>query len=103
MRSPIHQPLLKERGIYMSTDLGFMSQNPFLALITPIFGGRKVLFPIPAIDKEMIHYLRGLAESGKFKPVIDRQYNFEEIPEAFQYVHTGQKTGNVVISLGLSD
>lgn len=87
----------------MSTDLGFMSQNPFLALITPIFGGRKVLFPIPAIDKEMIHYLRGLAESGKFKPVIDRQYNFEEIPEAFQYVHTGQKTGNVVISLGLSD
>ncbi|MEX2601561.1 MAG: NAD(P)-dependent alcohol dehydrogenase [Balneolaceae bacterium] len=92
-------PLLKEGGIYMSTDLGFMSQNPFLALITPFMGGRKVLFPIPTIDKEIIEYLRELAVSGKFKPVIDRQYNFEELPEAFHYVHTGQKTGNVVISV----
>jgi NADPH:quinone reductase-like Zn-dependent oxidoreductase len=94
------KPLLKEGGIYVSTDLGFMAQNPFLAIITPLFGGRKVLFPIPAIDKEMILYLRDLAQSGKFKPVTDRQYNFEEIPEAFQYVNAGQKTGNVIISFG---
>jgi NADPH:quinone reductase-like Zn-dependent oxidoreductase len=94
------KPLLKERGIYMSTDLGFMAQNPFLAIFTPLFGGRKVLFPIPSIDREMINYLRDLAQSGKFKPVIDRQYNFEEIPQAFQYVNKGQKTGNVVISFG---
>jgi NADPH:quinone reductase-like Zn-dependent oxidoreductase len=94
------KPLLKERGIYISTDLGFMAQNPFLAIITPLFGGRKVLFPIPSIDREMIHYLRDLADSGKFKPVIDQIYNFEEIPKAFQYVNAGQKTGNVVISYG---
>jgi NADPH:quinone reductase-like Zn-dependent oxidoreductase len=93
------KPLLKKGGIYISTDLGYMAQNPFLALITPLFGGKKVLFPIPSIDSKMIHYLRDLAESGKFKPVIDRIYNFEEIPEAFQYVNTGQKTGNVVISV----
>lgn len=47
----------------------------------------------------MIHYLKDLAQSGKFKPVIERQYPFEQIPEAFKYVHTGQKIGNVVISL----
>ncbi len=92
------RPFLKKSGIYVSTDLGYMAQNPFLAVITPLLGGRKVLFPIPAIDKEMILYLRDLAQSGKFKPVIDRQYSFEEIPEAFEYVNTGQKTGNVVIS-----
>jgi hypothetical protein len=39
--------LLKPRGIYLSTDLGPLSQNPILALITPLFGGRKVMFPIP--------------------------------------------------------
>ncbi len=71
-----------------------------IAIITPLFGGRKVLFPIPSIDREMIHYLRDLADSGKFKPVIDRIYNFEEIPKAFQYVNAGQKTGNIVISYG---
>lgn len=91
------KPLLADGGIYVSTDLGFMAQNPFLAIITPLFGGRKVLFPIPAIDKEMIDYIKDLAAAGKFKPVIDRLYQFEEIPEAFRYVNTGQKTGNVVV------
>jgi NADPH:quinone reductase-like Zn-dependent oxidoreductase len=94
------KPLLKEGGIYLSTDLGPYAQNPFLAIITPMFGGKKVLFPIPVFDKEMIHYLKDLAQTGKFKPVIERQYTFEQIPEAFNYVHTGQKTGNLVISLG---
>ncbi len=89
--------LLEDGGIYLSTDLGFMAQNPFLAMITPIFGGRKVLFPIPTIDKEMVVYLGDLAGTGRFKPVIDRRYSFEEVPEAFRYVNTGQKTGNVVI------
>lgn len=93
------KPLLSEGGIYLSTDLGLWAQNPFRAIFTSLFGGKKVLFPIPTIDKEMIHYLRDLAVSGRFKPVIDRQYSFEEIPEAFRYVHTEQKNGNVVITL----
>ena len=38
--------LLKPRGIYLSSDLGRLSQNPVLALVTPLFGGRKVAFPI---------------------------------------------------------
>ncbi|MGF1585496.1 MAG: NAD(P)-dependent alcohol dehydrogenase [Bacteroidales bacterium] len=97
------KPLLKQGGIYVSTDLGFMAQNPFLAIFTPLFGGKKVLFPIPSIDRELICFLRDLAESGKFKPVIDRQYDFEEIPQAFIYVNSGQKTGNVVISHGLKE
>ena len=39
--------LLKPRGIYVSSDLGFLAQNPILALVTPLFGGKRVLFPIP--------------------------------------------------------
>ena len=31
--------LLKPRGIYLSSDLGPLSQNPLLALITPLLGG----------------------------------------------------------------
>jgi NADPH:quinone reductase-like Zn-dependent oxidoreductase len=91
------KPLLVNRGIYVSTDLGYLAQNPFLAIITPLSGGKKVLFPIPVIDKEMIVYLKDLAEMGKFKPVIDRTFPFEDIPEAFRYVNKGQKTGNVII------
>ena len=39
------KPLLVSGGVYMSSELGPMVQNPFLALITPIFGNRKVKFP----------------------------------------------------------
>ena len=96
------KPLLKPGGIYLSTDLGYMAQNPFLALITPFFGKKKVLFPIPTISKKDVIFFKELIEAGKFKPVIDRRYPLEQIADAYRYVETGQKTGNVVITLAHS-
>jgi NADPH:quinone reductase-like Zn-dependent oxidoreductase len=91
--------LLKPRGIYVSGDFGPVAQNPILALITPLFGGKRVLFPIPRDDKEMAKYFKGLLESGAFRPVIDRRYRLDQIVDAYAYVETGQKIGNVVISV----
>ncbi len=93
------KPLIKPKGIYMSTELGKGSQNPFLALITPLFGGRKVLFPIPSIKKEDVVFIKKLAEEGQFRPVTDRIVDLDEIVEAYRYVETAQKTGNVVIRI----
>ncbi|MEX0929769.1 MAG: NAD(P)-dependent alcohol dehydrogenase [Balneolales bacterium] len=97
------RPLLRKGGIYSSTDLGYLAQNPFLAIFTPMFGGKKVLFPIPSMNREIVHHLKNLAVTGKFRPVIDRQYGFEQLPEAFQYVNTGQKTGNVLITFNFEN
>jgi NADPH:quinone reductase-like Zn-dependent oxidoreductase len=93
------KPLLNKKGIYISTELGKKSENIFLALFTPILGGKKVLFPIPKISKEDVILLKELVESGQYKPVIDRIYSLEQIVEAYKYVETGQKTGNVVITM----
>ena len=46
--------LLKPNGIYISSELGPLAQNPLLALIAPLHGGKKVLFPIPKHDQEMV-------------------------------------------------
>jgi NADPH:quinone reductase-like Zn-dependent oxidoreductase len=91
--------VLKPGGIYFSTELGYLSQNIFLALITPMLGGRKVLFPIPKDTKEDMILLRTLIEAGKYRAVIDRTYPLDEIVEATRYVETGEKTGNVVITV----
>jgi len=93
------KPLLNKKGVYISTELGKNAENIFFALITPIFGGKKVLFPIPTINKEDIIFFKELVEKGVYKPVIDRYYKLEEITEAYRYVETGQKTGNVVIKI----
>lgn len=93
------RPLLVKNGLYISTELGYMSQNPLLALISPFYRGKKVLFPLPIITKEQVALFKELAEKGLYKPVIDRYYPIEKIREAFNYVETGQKIGNVVIRI----
>jgi NADPH:quinone reductase-like Zn-dependent oxidoreductase len=91
--------LLTPGGAYCPSELGRFGQNPFLALWTSRVGSRKVLFPIPRTSKEDMEFLKGLVVSGAFRPVIDRRYPLDEIVEAFRYVGTGRKTGNVVITV----
>lgn len=93
------KPLLRKGGIYMSTELGPGSQNPFLALLTPLTGDKKVLFPLPTISQEDVEFLKSLVEAGHYRPVIDRNFPLERIVEAYQFVQTGQKVGNVVINV----
>lgn len=91
------KPILSKNGIYISTELGKNGENVFLALSTPVFGGKKVLFPLPTISREDVEFLKELVIAGQYKPVIDRSYRLDEIVEATKYVETRQKTGNVVI------
>jgi NADPH:quinone reductase-like Zn-dependent oxidoreductase len=92
--------LLEPRGYYLSTDLGPFAQNPILALITPLVGGKRAMMPIPPkYDQGRVRYFMQLIESGAFKPVIDRRYPLDRIVEAYRYVEAGQKIGNVVISV----
>ena len=93
------KPILKKRGVYISTELGKNWENIFLAISTPLFGGKKVLFPIPTINQSDVLLLKELVKTGKYQPLIDRKYTLEQIVDAYKYVETGQKTGNVIITI----
>jgi NADPH:quinone reductase-like Zn-dependent oxidoreductase len=57
------------------------------------------MLPLPIENPEIVEYLRDRLASGRFRPVIDRRYPLEQIVDAYRYVETGQKVGNVVITV----
>ncbi|MEQ8469845.1 MAG: NAD(P)-dependent alcohol dehydrogenase [Marinoscillum sp.] len=91
------KPLLKKNGVYISSELGPYSQNLLFAALS-FLSNKKVIFPIPYGKEKTIPYISTLLEQKKFHPVIDRKYELENIRDAFDYVLTGEKTGNVIIS-----
>jgi NADPH:quinone reductase-like Zn-dependent oxidoreductase len=92
--------LLKPRGLFLAPDIGPLMLNPVLALVTLVARGRKVMFPLPKISgPEMVRQIGELLATGEFHPVIDRSYPLADIVDAYRYVETGQKIGNVIISM----
>ena len=91
--------ILRPGGVYVSSDLGPFAQNIALPLLTKVGHGRRVVFPFPMETPEVIEYLRARLESGAFRPVLDRTYPLSGIVEAYRYVESGQKVGNVVIQV----
>ena len=62
-------------------------------------GSRRIVAGTARASADDLRFLGRLAESGEYRPVIDRRYAFAEIVEAHRYVDTGRKRGNVVIAM----
>jgi NADPH:quinone reductase-like Zn-dependent oxidoreductase len=95
------RPLLKTKGVFAATDLGPWCQNPLLAIWSSLTGSGRVIFPLPVSStaKAFVESLATRIEAGEFRAVIDREYPFEAIADAYRYVETGKKAGIVVINV----
>lgn len=89
--------LLLPGGIYISSELGPSGQNIYMALLGTFTKGKKVKFPLPVNIQRSIDHMMSLMTRGVFKPLIDRTYPLDEIADAYRYVASGQKIGNVIV------
>lgn len=61
--------------------------------------GKKVIAGVVAPRPEHLRTLAELAEAGKYRPLLDRSYRFEDAVEAHTRVDSGRKRGSVVLTL----
>ena len=92
--------IMKPSGIFVSSDLGPWGMNPVLGIVTPLIPGRRAKMPFPPRhSKARVQRFGAMFEAGTFRPVIDRRYPLDRIVDAYRYVETGQKIGNVLIDV----
>ena len=85
----------KGRLLAITGTLSEMARMPWVALTSD---KRIVAGPVGG-SAEDLRYLAGLAESGKFTPVIDRRFPFEQIVDAHRCLDERHSRGNIVITV----
>jgi NADPH:quinone reductase-like Zn-dependent oxidoreductase len=77
---------------------GFSSMSNLLS--TSLRGGKDVAQVTAHVGTNDLRELGALADGGKLRPVIDRSYDFAEVPEGIAYVEQGHTRGKVVVEIG---
>lgn len=76
-----------------------MTQALLLGPGISMTGSKKMRNMLARPNQKDLTFIKGLLETGKVLPVIDRHYPLSEVPEAIQYLEEGHAKGKVVITV----
>lgn len=98
-KSPFEKSLrvLTENGIYLNANPGLFGGVRTQRATKG--SGKRVMRWSAGYTTDNLRTLTELVEVGTIRPIIDRRYPIERIVEAHRYVDSGQKKGNVVITI----
>ena len=82
----------------------YLVSNPSLShrlrgMLMAMTSRSRMILGVPYPTMEDIVRLGSLAETGTIRPVIDRRFSLEEVPEAHRYVEAGHKKGNAAAAI----
>ena len=88
-------------GIYVMAGGGTkLRATLFAVLLCPILsmaGNNRMVFFVAKVTRDDLEFLRGLLETGKIRPVIDRCYRLADAAEAVRYLEGGHARGKVIL------
>ncbi|NEQ78672.1 MAG: NAD(P)-dependent alcohol dehydrogenase [Okeania sp. SIO2C9] len=88
--------LLKPGGTYLFATFGLKQIAHILML--KLFSSYKALSPLVKETNEDLVNLKNLIELGVIKTYTDRTYPLEQAGEAHQYMESGHKKGNIILT-----
>jgi NADPH:quinone reductase-like Zn-dependent oxidoreductase len=97
----VYKRALSPNGIFV--HVGGSGAQMFQAMVLgpwiSMTGNKKISTFLQRQNQKDLIYIKELIETGKVKPVIDRSYKLNEVPEAFKYFEEGHAQGKVVITM----
>src|SRR5205823_10785510 len=99
--------ILNPKGKYVMIGGGGPNDNRWIGpfgrvihalLVSPFISQEMGMMMADANQKDLT-VLADMMQSGKVKPVIDRNYKLDQVPDAIRYVEAGHARGKVVIAV----
>jgi NADPH:quinone reductase-like Zn-dependent oxidoreductase len=99
--------VLAKTGRYVLIGGGGPNDHPWIGPLGSVIAGKLTSLFVPQqmsmmladLNSKDLAFLADLMQAGKIKAVIDRQYSFNELPEAIRYLEAGHARGKVVVTV----